>query len=136
MASKFVSGAVHFSHGVADASRMAKKPRANPKPTLTPTFIRAWRKTRGLTLIQLADQLMTLHEIEISEGQLSRIENSKSPYGQVLLEAIADVLQTEAASLIMRDPARTEFWSVLDTLDPVQRQQVVEYADFIKKKAG
>lgn len=136
MASKFVSGAVHFSQGVADAPGMAKKPRANPKPQLRPTYIRAWRKTRGLTLAQVADQLMTLHEIEISEGQLSRIENSKSPYGQVLLEAIADVLQTGPDSLIMRDPTRTEFWSVLDTLSPVQKQQVVEYADFIKRKTA
>jgi hypothetical protein len=49
---------------------------------------------------------------------------------------VAHVLQTEPASLIMRDPDRTEFWSVYDTLDPIQRKQVVEYADFIKRKAG
>jgi transcriptional regulator with XRE-family HTH domain len=89
-----------------------------------------------MTLAGLADQLETLHGIEISEGQLSRIENGKSPYAQDLLEAVAHVLQTEPASLIMRDPDRTEFWSVYDTLDPIQRKQVVEYADFIKRKAG
>jgi transcriptional regulator with XRE-family HTH domain len=115
---------------------MPRKPRAHPKPERKPTFIRAWRKDRGLTLAALADQLQTLHGIEISEGQLSRIENGKSPYAQDLLEAIANVLRTEPASLIMRDPSRTEFWSVYDTLDPIQRKQVVEYADFIKRKAG
>lgn len=115
---------------------MPRKPRAHPKPERRPTFIRSWRKHRGLTLAALADQLDTLHGIEISEGQLSRIENAKSPYAQDLLEAIAHVLQTEPASLIMRDPSRTEFWTVYDTLDPAQRKQVVEYADFIKRKAG
>lgn len=115
---------------------MPRKARPNPKPTRRPTFIRSWRKYRGLTLAQMQDHLETLHGIEISEGQLSRIENGKSPYAQDMLEAIADVLQTEPASLIMRDPARQEFWSVYDTLDPVQRKQVVDYADFIRKKAG
>jgi transcriptional regulator with XRE-family HTH domain len=115
---------------------MPRKARANPKPARRPTFIRAWRRLRGLTLVQMQDQLEALHGIEISEGQLSRIENGKSPYAQDLLEAIADILQTEPATLIMRDPARTEFWSIYDTLDQTQRKAVVDYADFIKRKAG
>lgn len=115
---------------------MPRKARAHPKPTRQPTFIRAWRKQRGLTLAQMQDQLETLHGIEISEGQLSRIENGKSPYAQDLLEAIANVLQTEPASLIMRDPSRTEFWSVYDTLDPAQRKAIIDYADFIQKKTA
>lgn len=115
---------------------MPRKARPHPKPARQATFIRAWRKERGLTLAAVQDQLETLHGIEISEGQLSRIENGKSPYAQDLLEAIAHVLQTEPASLIMRDPARTEFWSVYDTLDPVQRKAVIDYADFIKRKAS
>ncbi|KAK0332807.1 hypothetical protein LTR94_023419 [Friedmanniomyces endolithicus] len=134
-ASNFVCRAVPSNPDVRDNLRMPKKASPHPKPTRRPTFIRAWRKDRGLTLAQLQDQLLTLHGIEISEGQLSRIENAKSPYAQDLLEAIADVLQTEPASLIMRDPSQRQFWSIYDTLDPVQRQQVVAYADFIKKRA-
>lgn len=136
MTSKIAYHTVPSETDVADNRLMPRKARPHPKPARRPTYIRAWRKMRGLTLAQLADQLATLHDVEISEGQLSRIENGKSPYAQDLLEAIADVLRTEPASLIMRDPSRQEFWSIYDTLSPVQRQQVVEYADFIKRKAG
>lgn len=136
MTSKIACHAVPSETVVRDTRAMPRKAGPHPKPQRQPTFIRAWRKHRGLTLAQLQDQLETLHGIEISEGQLSRIENAKSPYAQDLLEAIANVLQTEPASLIMRDPSRTEFWSVYDTLDPVQRKAVVDYADFIKRKAG
>ncbi len=115
---------------------MSRRTRPHPKPTMRPTFIRAWRKHRGLTLAAMADQLATLHSIEISEGQLSRIETGKSPYGQVTLEAMADVLRTDPASLIMRDPERPDVWSVLDALDPVQRKQVAEYVDFLKARTA
>lgn len=136
MTSKIAYHAVPSETVVRDTRSMPRKAGPHPKPQRQPTFIRAWRKHRGLTLAQLQDQLETLHGIEISEGQLSRIENAKSPYAQDLLEAMAHVLQTEPASLIMRDPDKPALWSVYDGLDPVQRQAVVDYADFIKRKAG
>lgn len=136
MASKIAPHAVPPLADVRDTSSMPKKARPHPKTTRKPTYIRPWRKHRGLTLAQMVDQLFTLHEIEISEGQLSRIENGKSPYMQDLLEAMADVLQVEAASLIMRDPERQEFWTIYDKLSPADRKQAVEYVDFLQKKAG
>ena len=137
MASKIVSDAVPSRPVEADNGLMPRKARTIPKSERRPTFIKAWRSLRGLTLAKMRDQLETLHGIEISEGQLSRIENAKSPYGQDTLEAIADVLKTDPASLIMRNPAQPEsaIWSIYDTLTPVQQQAVVEYADFIKLKA-
>ena len=106
---------------------MPRKARPHPKPGRRPTFIRAWRKHRELTLAQLADRLVTELEIEISEGQLSRIERGETPYSQDILEALAAVLRCEPADLIMRDPTQADgIWSLLDTLKPVERRQAVE----------
>ena len=106
---------------------MPRKARPHPKPTRRPTYIRSWRKHRGLTLAQLADRLVVELEIEISEGQLSRIERGETPYSQDILEALAAALRCEPADLIMRDTAQPDaIWSLLDTLKPAERQQAVE----------
>ncbi len=106
---------------------MPRKARPHPKPARRPTFIRAWRKSRGLTLAQLADRLSVELEVQISEGQLSRIERGETPYSQDILEALASVLRCEPADLIMRDPTQPDaIWSLLDALKPTERLQAVE----------
>jgi transcriptional regulator with XRE-family HTH domain len=106
---------------------MPRKARPHPKPARRPTFIRAWRKHRDLTLGQISDRLATELEVEISEGQLSRIERGETPYSQDILEALAAVLRCEPADLIMRDPTAPDaIWSILETLKPAQRRQAVE----------
>ena len=106
---------------------MPRKARPHPKPARRPTYIRAWRKHRGLTLAQLADRLKVELEVDISEGQLSRIERGETPYSQDVLEAVAQVLRCEPADLIMRDPAQPDgIWSLIDTLKPVERRQAME----------
>ena len=134
MASPLAWAAVPSRAAVRQNVGMSDKPRPHPKPQRRPTYIRAWRKHRQMTLVRVIETLEALHGLQISEGQLSRIETSKQPYGQDLLEAIADVLGTDPASLIMRDPDRPEIWSIYDALTPVERRQVVEYADFIAKR--
>jgi len=106
---------------------MPRQARPHPKPTRRPTFIRAWRQRRELTLSQVADRLSVELEVNISEGQLSRIERGETPYGQDILEALAIVLRCEPADLIMRDPTQPDaIWSLLDALKPVERLQAVE----------
>ena len=106
---------------------MPRKARPHPKPARRPTFIRAWRKHRALTLAQLADRLQVELEVDISEGQLSRIERGETPYSQDILEAVAQALRCEPADLIMRDPTQPDaIWSLIDTLKPVERRQAVE----------
>jgi transcriptional regulator with XRE-family HTH domain len=112
---------------------MSKTARPHPKPARRPTFIRAWRKHRGLTLAQLTDRLSTELEVEISEGQVSRIERGETPYSQDILEAIALALRCEPADLIMRDPAADGIWSLLDTLKPVARLQALEIIKAIQR---
>jgi transcriptional regulator with XRE-family HTH domain len=106
---------------------MPRKARPHPKPARRATYIRAWRKHRALTLGQLADRLKVELEVDISEGQLSRIERGETPYSQDILEAVAQVLRCEPADLIMRDPTQPDaIWSLIDTLKPGERRQAVE----------
>ena len=113
---------------------MPRKPRPHPKPTRRATFIRSWRKHRGLTLAQLADRLDTELEVAISEGQLSRIERGETPYSQDILEAIAAALRCEPADLLVRDPATPDaIWSLWDTLQPVERIQAVEIIKTLRR---
>src|SRR5579872_5021004 len=133
---KFVSYAIARSKGLAshahqfltpEAQPMPRKARPHPKPARRPTFIRAWRKHRELTPAQIADRLSVELEMDISEGQLSRIERGETPYGQDILEALAQVLRCEPADLIMRDPTQADaIWSLLDTLKPMERQQAID----------
>jgi transcriptional regulator with XRE-family HTH domain len=113
---------------------MPRKARPHPKPARRPTFIRAWRQHRKLTLAQLADRLSVELELDISEGQLSRIERGETPYGQDILEAIAQALRCEPADLIMRDPEQVDsIWTLIDTLKPVERLQAVEVLKALKR---
>jgi transcriptional regulator with XRE-family HTH domain len=113
---------------------MSRKARPHPKPARRPTYIRAWRKHRGLTLAQLADRLSVELEVAISEGQLSRIERGETPYSQDILEAVAAALRCEPADLIMRDPVQPDgIWSLLDSLKPVERLQAVEIIKALRR---
>src|ERR1700756_3293186 len=123
MASKFAYGAVQTPSAQEHHRTMPKSAPPPPKPARRPTFIRSWRKHRGLTLAQLADRLATELEVQISEGQLSRIERGETPYSQDILEAIAPGLPSAPA------------WSLWDTLKPVERLQAVEIIKTLKRTA-
>ena len=91
-------------------------------------FIKQWRKHRGYTQGQLAEMVGT------STGNVSRIETFQQPYTQDILEAFAEALMTDAASLIMRDPTQPDaIWSVWEQATPGQRAQIVEVAKALLK---
>lgn len=99
-----------------------------PRARRRKTFIRAWREYRGLTQDQLAERL------GISKAQLSRIENGIQPYSQDFLEACAEELRTDPASLLMRDPNDDEaLWSIWDQAKPGIKRQIVEIAKTLTK---
>lgn len=89
-------------------------------------FIREWRVHRNLTQEQLADR------IHMSNTNLSRIERGETDYTQGLLEAIAEALGTQPASLLMRNPAEPDaIWSIWDQAKEGQKRQIVEIAKTI-----
>jgi transcriptional regulator with XRE-family HTH domain len=94
------------------------------------TFLRQWRKARGLTLQALAERVETTH------ATLSRIERGLQPYSQELLERLADELaEGDVASLLIRDPSDPEgIWTVWDQAKPGERRQIVEIAKTYKNR--
>lgn len=95
-----------------------------PTPkTYRRTFIRHWRKHRGLTLEQLADR------IGMTASHLSMLERSQRSYTQETLEALAEAMQTDPASLLMRNPLDQDaIWSVWDQAQLGERRQIIEVA--------
>jgi len=109
-------------------AKATQKVRPRPRRQYRPTFIRQWREYRGLTLEQLAARVGTTH------ATISRIERGKQPYSQPLLEAIADALGTDPASLLMRNPRDPEgMWSIWDRAKAAQRVQITAIAETIVK---
>jgi transcriptional regulator with XRE-family HTH domain len=96
---------------------MVAVPKNRPR---TKSFLRAWRVHRGLSQEAAASRL------DLDRTTLSKIENGKVPYNQVLLEMAAEAYGCEPADLIMRDP-KSEVWSLLETvrkLPPDQQNQI------------
>jgi transcriptional regulator with XRE-family HTH domain len=92
------------------------------------TFIRPWRKHRGLTLEQLAARL------DMTASHLSMLENGKRGYTQETLERVAEALSTDPASLLMRNPTDPEqIWTVWEQAKPAQRSTIIEIAKTIIK---
>jgi transcriptional regulator with XRE-family HTH domain len=92
------------------------------------TFFKEWRVFRGLSQDQLAERL------ETSVASISRIENGTQPYTQDTLEALAEALMTDPASLLMRDPTDPDaIWSIWDNAKKADRQKIVEIAKTITK---
>lgn len=120
------------------AAKAEKKVVPRPKkPKLTPTFIKQWRDHRDLTQDQLAERVTTyMRERGAKKGytyaSIGRLERGLHPYNQLVLEAVADALGTDPASLLMRDPADPSgIWSVWDRALPAERQLIAEQAESV-----
>ena len=95
-----------------------------------PHFIRKWRNHKHLTLEQLAERISMTHQ------NLGKIERFLVPYSQPILERLADALQTDPASLIMRDPSDPDgIWSIWDTLSIPERRQGIAVLKAVKTSA-
>jgi transcriptional regulator with XRE-family HTH domain len=98
------------------------------KTRFRPTFIKQWREHRRLNQEQLAERL------DMTQSHLSMLENGKRGYTQETLEAVAHALQTDVASLLMRNPADgTAIWSIWDNAKPGERQMIVDIAKTVTK---
>jgi transcriptional regulator with XRE-family HTH domain len=105
-------------------------------------FLREWRKFKGLSLEKVTERLRVMSaereakaaRIGATHGNLSRIERGEVPYSQDMLELLADIYGTDAASLIMRDPTDPDgIWSVWEPLKPAERVQAVEIIKALKR---
>lgn len=115
-------------------SYMARK--ALPKPAPARHFIKQWRHHRQLTQAQLVARLEEIGGpgVPTTTASLSRIESGKQPYDERLLWALAEILQTDVASLLMRDPTDADaMWSIWDQASPGERQQIRSLAETVIK---
>lgn len=102
-----------------------------PRQKFRKTYIRHWRKHRHMTLERLAERL------EMTPSMLSMLERGERGYTQETLEAVAEALQTDVASLLMRDPTDPDaIWSVWDQAKPGERKQIVEIAKTLLRTAS
>jgi len=70
----------------------------------------------------------------MTQSHLSMLENRKRGYTQETLEKIAEALQTDAASLLMRNPLDDEaIWSIWEQAKPGERQMIVNIAKTVLK---
>ena len=100
------------------------------------TFIREWRKHRHLTLEQLSSRLQELGQADMGPSALSMLERGQRGYTQQSLEAIANALSTDVASLLIRDPSDPDaIWSVWDHAKPGERKMIVDIAKTVIKTA-
>lgn len=92
------------------------------------TYIREWRKKKGLTLEVLADR------IGMKPSALSYLERGQSAYTQGTLELIAEALGTDPASLIMRNPSDDEaIWSLWEEASTAEKQRISEVVRVLRK---
>ncbi len=108
---------------------MAKPARLAPKPKQwRQTFVRQWRKYRGLTQEQLAERAgMTVSNV----SQLERNVQGYSPEG---LQSLADALNCEPKHLLMVDPSKDDaIWSIWERANVAERNMIVELARTVVK---
>lgn len=72
--------------------------------------LKAWRKHRSLTQEQVIDRLIALGDAQLPQtsASLSRLETGKQPYGERILEALAEIYQCKPWELIGRNPDKTD----------------------------
>lgn len=123
---------------VQNALVMSTDSRAHPKPKRRRHFIREWRRIRDWTLAEMAAQIAEQTGLEISEGQLSRIETGNSPYTQDTLEAIALTLGIQPSALLANPPGialieDTAIGGALETLSDTQRKLAMRMIGLIQE---
>jgi len=98
------------------------------------TFLRAWRKYRGMTQDQVAEIL------EMDRSTISKIENGVLPYDQDFLERTSLVYLCEPEDLISIDPLKPDTPRLVSSrmkhATPAQQKQIVELVNVLLGKAS
>lgn len=100
------------------------------KRKFRPTYIRAWRKHRDLTLERLASR------IDMTTSNLSKTERGEQAYTQPVLEALADALTCSPGDLIMRPPGtRNELQVLVESLSGEAQEQAIAVITALKQRS-
>jgi transcriptional regulator with XRE-family HTH domain len=95
-----------------------------------PHFIADWRRHRGLSQAALGAAL------GMSKASISRVERGVQPYTQDLLDAAAEVLQTEPAALLTHRPEHAApLMSVWECIPKPRRRQALAVLEALARTA-
>jgi transcriptional regulator with XRE-family HTH domain len=96
-----------------------------------PTFFKAWRKRRGLTLEQAAEKA------GMTPGNLSAMERGAQGYTQDGLEAIAEAYGVPPGWLTDANPDEIDsILPIWEAAKPTDRKKIIEIAKTITGKTG
>jgi transcriptional regulator with XRE-family HTH domain len=117
---------------VHDAYMQRKPFKPQPKPIYGPHFLKQWRRSREKTIEQAAEF------VGMSHSQLSRIERRLQKFDQELLEKLAELYETDVASLIMRDPSKPDgMWSLWDQAKEGEKAETRRFLEYqVKSRTG
>lgn len=102
---------------------MAKK----GKKKLRKTHVKAWRKFRGLTQIQLSER------VGVAQGTISDLESGTIAYTQSMLEAVAEALNVDPWKLIWHPPEAGEgLRDILEGMDPDEQKRALAVVKALK----
>ncbi|MGU3496377.1 helix-turn-helix domain-containing protein [Xanthobacteraceae bacterium A53D] len=96
--------------------------------TFRRSFIREWRKERGMTLEQLADAADT------TAAHLSNLERGLRGYSQDMIEQIATALETSVSELLAGPPSKNG--SVRIDVPSDLASELIAYRDGLLKGRG
>lgn len=101
-------------------------------------YLREWRRKRGYTQEQVISRLIALDDPQLptTAASLSRLENGKQPYSERILEALAEIYDTEPGYLISRNPLKEgEVAFMFDQLNAQQKAQALAIIEALSKTA-
>jgi transcriptional regulator with XRE-family HTH domain len=106
------------------------------QPVYEKTYLRNWRKKKGLSLRKLAARMEYEPGVQlISHVQLGRIEKGEQPYSQPILEAAAQALGITVTMIVDVDPDKEgDVIDLLKYLKGSKRDQAIEYLRFLAQK--
>jgi transcriptional regulator with XRE-family HTH domain len=99
---------------------MALRARKKEAGAIPRNFIREWREAEGWTLLELLDHLAPLH-VRMTEGNLSKMERSKTPVDTGTLHAMAVVFKTSPIALMLGPPGDPLVMAI-DALGPLDKE--------------
>jgi transcriptional regulator with XRE-family HTH domain len=125
-----MADSVHLEHHPSMKSAKVT-PHPKPRRNLHRHFLKQWREHRGYSQEAAAERL------GMDRSNLSKIENSKVPYSQELLEHAAEVYMCSVPDLLIRDPSQSEaIWSLWESAKEGERQQIIDLAKVILKRSA
>jgi transcriptional regulator with XRE-family HTH domain len=107
-----------------------------PKQSFEPTYLRAYRLKKGLSLRRLAARMESEPGVQlISHAQLGRIETGQQPYNQPILEAAAQAMGISVYMIMEVHPDKEgDVIDLLSRLKGDTRAEAVNYLRFLASK--